>query len=157
VQALTTAYRAEGFNAVRVTLTSQATRATGLVALTVTIDEGPRQVLRSVSTEGVRRTNPELVSRELKLDLGQPVDRLAWAQARKRLYDTSVFRQVDIQLFRWKPCRGWRADSDAPADAPAVDRAAVVEQPIQARVTLDEWPPLRPLRLRGRRSTAAGE
>src|SRR6185295_1314639 len=100
---LTSAYRSEGFNAVRVTLTSQATRATGLVALTGNIDEAPRQVLRSVSTEGVRRTDPELVSRELKLEVGQPVDRLAWAQARKRLYDTSVFRQVDIQAVPIEP------------------------------------------------------
>ena len=88
--------------------------------------------------------DPELVSRELKLDLGQPVDRSAWAQARKRLYDTSVFRQVDIQAVPLEPAPAAGAPTvDAPADAPAVDAPAVVEQPIQARVTLDEWPPLR--------------
>jgi outer membrane protein assembly factor BamA/autotransporter translocation and assembly factor TamB len=135
VQALTDAYRTDGFNAVRVTLTSQATRATGLVALTVNVDEGPRQILREISTEGRRRTDPALVSRELKLDVGQPVDRLAWAQARKRLYDTSVFRQVDIQAVPLEPA--------ASAEEQPADAAAVVEQPVQARVSLEEWPPLR--------------
>ena len=129
VQALASSYRADGFNAVRVTLTSQATRASGLVALTVTVDEGPRQVLRDIAIEGARRTNPSLVSRELHLDVGQPVDLSAWAQARKRLYDTGVFRQVDIQAV---PIDELPAGSPPPA-----------EQPVRARVTLDEWPPLR--------------
>jgi hypothetical protein len=48
VKALTTSYRTDGFNTVRVTLTNQATRATGLVALTVNIDEGRRQVVRDI-------------------------------------------------------------------------------------------------------------
>ena len=128
VLALTASYRTDGFNAVRVTLTSQATRATGLVALTVTVDEGPRQVVRDVVVTGVRRTSPTLVSRALKLDAGQPVDLSTWAQARKRLYDSGVFRQVDI-----------RAEAIDPEDA----AAAQVEQPIRARVTLEEWPPIR--------------
>ena len=74
-----------------------------LVALTVSVDEGVRQILRDIATEGVRRTDPTLVSRELKLDIGKPVDRAAWAQARKRLYDTSVFRQVDVQAVPIEP------------------------------------------------------
>jgi enamine deaminase RidA (YjgF/YER057c/UK114 family) len=45
----------DGFNAVRVTLTSQAIRASGLVALTVSIDEGPRQIVADVAIEGARR------------------------------------------------------------------------------------------------------
>lgn len=134
VQALTASYRTEGFNAVRVTLTSQATPATGLVALTVTVDEGPRQVVRDVDVTGVQRTSPTLVSRALKLDVGQPVDLAAWAQARKRLYDAGVFRQVDI--------RAEQIDEPAPA-APPAPAPPFVEQPIRARVTLEEWPPLR--------------
>jgi outer membrane protein assembly complex protein YaeT len=129
VQALTSVYRVDGFNAVRVTLTSQATRASGLVALTVSVDEGRQQVLRDIAVEGARRTNPALVSRELHLDVGQPVDLTVWAQARRRLYDTSVFRQVDIQLV---PIGEGPAGSPPPA-----------EQPVRARVTLDEWPPLK--------------
>jgi len=131
VQALTSSYRADGFNAVRVTLTSQATRASGLVALTVSVDEGRRQVVRNIAIEGIRRTNPALVSRELHLAVGQPVDLSSWAQARKRLFDTGVFRQVDIQAM---PIDELHADSSPPVEN---------IQPIRARVTLEEFPPLR--------------
>jgi outer membrane protein assembly factor BamA len=132
VDALSNAYRADGFNAVRVTLMSDAMADSGLVALTVAVDEGVRQVLQEVLTEGARRTDPELVSRELRLVPGQPVDRAAWAQARKRLYDTSVFRQVDIQAV----------PAETPSDPPA-GGTVPADQPVAARVRLDEWPPLR--------------
>ncbi len=134
VQALANSYRTDGFNVVRVTLTSQATRATGLVALTVSVDEGPRQVLRDIEIEGTRRTSPTLASRELELEVGQPVDRAAWAQARKRLFDTGVFRQVDIQAV----------PIESPAGSlPPLPGVHLTEQPIRARVTLEEFPPLR--------------
>ena len=130
VQALVSSYRVDGFRVVRVTLTSQAARDTGLVALTVSVDEGPRHVLGDIAIEGTRRTSPTLVSRELRLHVGQPVDLSAWAQARKRLFDTGVFRQVDIQAV----------PIEAPAgSAPPVEHV----QPVRARVTLEEFPPLR--------------
>jgi outer membrane protein assembly complex protein YaeT len=129
VQALTSAYRADGFNAVRVTLASQATRASGLVALTVSVDAGRRHVLRDIAIEGNRRTNTTLVSRELRLDVGQPVDLTAWSLARRRLYDSGVFRQVDIQ--------------PVPIDEVPAGSPPSAEQPVRARVTLDEWPPLK--------------
>jgi outer membrane protein assembly factor BamA len=135
VQALTASYRTDGFNSVRVTLMNQATRATGLVALTVNVDEGPRQVVADISVEGTRRTSPSLVSRELKLKVGQPVDLTKWAQARKRLFDTGVFRQVDIQAVPIESSPAGVA-VEAPEQAP-------VEQAVKARVTLEEFPPLR--------------
>jgi outer membrane protein assembly factor BamA len=136
VKALTGSYRTEGFNSVRVTLTNQAARATGLVALTVNVDEGPRQVVSDIRIEGTRRTSPSLVSRELKLKVGQPVDLTAWAQARKRLFDTGIFRQVDIQAVPVEvpsPLAGVLAEVEP---LPA-------EQPVTAHVTLEEFPPLR--------------
>ncbi len=135
VQSLTNAYRTDGFNTVRVTVTSQATRATGLVALTVSIDEGARQVLRDIATQGRTTDGPDARQPRAQVRHRPAVDRSAWAQARKRLYDTSVFRQVDIQAVPIEPTE--------PADEPRPDVAAAVEQPIQARVTLEEWPPLR--------------
>jgi len=133
VQDLANAYRAGGFNVVRITLTSEATRATGLVALTVNVDEGPRQVLRDVSIEGTRRTSPALVSHELRLEIGQPVDLSAWAQARKRLFDTGIFRQVDIQAVKIEPAEGAAPPAGGTEDV----------EPIRARVVLEEFAPLR--------------
>ena len=122
VQSLTKSYRTDGFNSVRVTLTNQATRATGLVALTVNVDEGPRQVVSDITVEGTRRTSPALVSRSLRPQAGQPVDLIAWAQSRKRLFDTSVFRQVDIQAkscreARSRCGRGGRASQSSPSES----------------------------------------
>jgi outer membrane protein assembly factor BamA/autotransporter translocation and assembly factor TamB len=135
VQALTNWYRTDGYNSVRVTLTNQATRATGLVALTVNVDEGPRQIVSAITITGTRRTSPSLVSRELKLKVGDPVDLTAWAQARKRLFDTSIFRQVDIQAVPIEsPDAGIAGLAQEPPPA---------EQPVTARVTLEEFPPLR--------------
>ena len=145
VQALVSSYRTDGFNVARVTLTNQATRATGLVALTVTVDEGPRQVLRDITIEGTRRTSPALVSRELKLAVGQPVDLSAWAKARKRLFDTSVFRQVDIQAVPIESPVGGASVEQGVPPVPPVQSVEPAEniQPIRARVTLQEFPPLR--------------
>jgi outer membrane protein assembly complex protein YaeT len=129
VQALARWYHTDGFNKVRITVMSDATAATGRVALTLDVDEGARQVLRDVAIAGTRRTSPALVSRELKLDPGKPVDLSELAQARKRLYDTSMFRQVDVEAM--------------PIEAPDAAPAGEAEQPTRARVTVDEWPPLR--------------
>ena len=59
--------------------------------------EGLQQVLRDVTTEGATRTDEDVVRRALRLRLGTPVNLGDWSQARKRLYDTNVFRQVDIE------------------------------------------------------------
>ena len=129
VQTLVSSYRADGFNTVRVTLTNQATRAAGLVALTVTVDEGPRQVLHDITIEGARRTNPSLVSRELHLDVGQPVD----------LVGMGAGPQAVVRHERFSP-GGYSSGADrGGARRQPVNR----EQPVRARVTLDEWPPLR--------------
>ena len=64
------------------------------------------------------------------------MDLTAWAQARKRLFDTGIFRQVDIQAVPVEPpspLAGVLAEEEPP---PA-------EQPVTARVTLTEFPPLR--------------
>lgn len=126
VEALSERYRKLGFSSVNVTLTGSE-REAGAVALTVAVDEGPRQILREVAIEGVRRTSPALVSRELRLNLGEPVDPSAWTLARRRLYDMGVFRDVDLEAVPVEPEAG----------------QAGAEQPVRARVTLEEWPPLR--------------
>lgn len=128
VRALREHYQARGFGRATVTTASRADKDAGSVALTVTVNEGPRQVLRDVVVEGTRRTSSALVSRELRLDVGTPVDPAAWAQARTRLYETGVFRRVDVE---------------AVPIAEASSDAASAEQPMRAQVTLDEWPPLR--------------
>ena len=68
-----------------------------MVTVTFTIAEGPQQVLRNVEVTGNDLTNQKVVNEALHFELGKPVDLDEWAKARKRLYDTNVFRLVDIQ------------------------------------------------------------
>jgi outer membrane protein insertion porin family len=61
------------------------------------------------------------LSQALRFELGQPVELDEWALARKRLYDTNVFRLVDIQPV-------------------PVGEAANGVQPVKAVVTVEEYP-----------------
>ena len=121
-------YRREGFTLARVTIQSTVNRDDGTVAIAVDIDEGPQQIVREVVVAGVGRTRPELVSRALQIEAGQPVDVAGWNLARKRLYDIGAFRSVDIE-----------AQPIEPSSTAAVEAA----QAVRARVLLEEWPTFR--------------
>jgi outer membrane protein assembly factor BamA/autotransporter translocation and assembly factor TamB len=129
--ALDERYRARGFNRAVIDQQVAKTSTGASVDVAIHVEEGPRQRLRDVVISGVDRTRPSLVSRALKLEVGQPVDLAAWNAARRRLYQTGAFRSVDIQ----------REVIEAPA-APA-DAGAPAEEPVRANVTVQEWPPLR--------------
>ena len=116
------AYRGAGFNAVRVRVDATVGPADGEVALLIAVDEGRRQLLRAIDVIGASRTHTDIIDRELRLELGEPVDQTVWNQARKRLYDTGVFRSVDITAVPLE------ADPGVP------------DQPVTARVMLEEWP-----------------
>jgi len=121
------AYRRAGFNAARVRVEASLTEQDGQVALRIVVDEGRRQLLREVQVVGGEGTHAGLIDRALQLTPGTPVDQAAWNQARKRLYDTGVFRSVDIVAV---PV----AEPPAPGDAVGAD------EPVRARVTLASWP-----------------
>ena len=116
-------YRAEGFNAAIVTTTSVIDEREGDVAIQVTIEEGARQVLDSVAVTGIFRTHPGVVERALQLTPGEPVDLESWFEARRRLYNSGVFRSVNIEV---EPTEGARPPGD--------------DEPVRARVTVEEWP-----------------
>ena len=121
-------YRQEGFTLARVSIRSAVDRNDGTVAIAVDIDEGPRQVVQEVVIAGAERTRPELISRALQIEAGQPVDVAGWNLARKRLYDTGAFRSVDIE-----------AQPIEPSSTSAVEAT----QAVRARVLLEEWPTFR--------------
>jgi len=132
-RALDAQYRARGYN--RVTIDAQArtvdqsVTSAGLdVDIVVRVDEGPQQRLREVVTAGVNRTRPGIVSRALALDVGAPVDLAAWNAARRRVYETGAFRSVDIEREVIE-----RAEPSTSQE----------EEPVRAKVTVEEWPPLR--------------
>lgn len=114
-------YRAKGYNDVEVT-PSVAFTADHAAGVTIAVVPGSAQRLQDVVVDGARRTKPSAIVNALRLEPGEPVDLAHWAQARKRLYDTNIFRQVDV---RPEPLPGVRPDG---AEA------------VRARVTVTEWP-----------------
>ena len=118
-------YRRAGYTAARVTARSTPDDAAATVAVRFDLVEGPRQVVDTVVVDGGSRTNPGLVALALRVDPGNPVDPAAWNLARKRLYDTGVFRSVDIEARIPEAAGAARADGTVP---------------VEARVTLEEWP-----------------
>jgi outer membrane protein assembly factor BamA/autotransporter translocation and assembly factor TamB len=90
-------FRAAGFLDVRVvaeTVLDEQERAADVHVLAA---PGPRSVLSSVAVEGASPDNP-LIARSVTLGVGMPVDPAAVSDTRRRLYDTGVYRRVDIDL-----------------------------------------------------------
>jgi outer membrane protein assembly factor BamA len=120
---LESAYAREGFTAARVTTDTDIDLANGRVAVTLTLDEGPKQVVDRVIVEPVPGVRPEMITETLNLEQGSPVNMEEWYTARRRLLETGLFRRVDIEAVP-------ETDADMPA--------GVVE--VEARVSLDRHP-----------------
>lgn len=114
-------YRTLGYNSVRVVSAAKPDESGTSVEVDLTVTEGPQQVLQNVVTSGTTRTREGVVDRALRLKVGEPVNLEEWSLARKRLFDTNVFRTVDIQAV--------------PIGEP-VDGV----QPVRASVTVEEYP-----------------
>ena len=125
---ITARYRQEGFTRAGVSIQSAVDRTAASVSIAVDVEEGPRQIVEEVVVTGAGRTRPELISRALEIEAGQPVDVAGWNLARRRLYGTGAFRSVDIEA--------------QPIDPPSGDSAAAT-QAVRARVLLEEWPTFR--------------
>lgn len=133
-------YRANGFTGA----TANAEAVVGAndqVMLTFRVSEGPQQVLAEIVTEGEHRTSDAIIAEALQLPVGRPVNPDEWARARKRLYDTNVFRQVEI-------------------DAVPLGEAGGSTQPVRARVRVREhplWAVRYGFQLEGERAPSIGE
>ncbi|HZE89584.1 MAG TPA: outer membrane protein assembly factor BamA, partial [Verrucomicrobiae bacterium] len=87
---------ANGYNQVRVRSRTEGPPATAKV--TLEIEEGPRQVLSSVSIHGNTRTNSSVISREIPLKPGDPISRNGLLIAQRKLYGLGIFRSVDLKV-----------------------------------------------------------
>ena len=94
-----------------------------MVDLAVTVREGQPSVLRDIQVEGRGETSASLVAAALGVTAGGAADPIALDEAQQRLYDTGIFRTVDVDI---QPL-------DEPG-APATDR------PVHAIVTVEERP-----------------
>ena len=117
-------YLREGYNDVRVSVTTLLDRELVQVDISLTVDEGRQQILAGIDVSGADVTARSTIDSALDLELGRPANLSDYYRAQKRLYDTGVFQTADVTL-------------EPIADAPAGEGDA---QPVRASVTLLELP-----------------
>jgi outer membrane protein assembly factor BamA/autotransporter translocation and assembly factor TamB len=125
-QRIVALYRREGF-ASAVATTKQTVRSgEPLLDVTFVVREGPRQTLAEIAVSGNRSIDTDVIERALGLMLNQPLRPEEWLQARTRVFDTGLFRRVDVSS---EPLGA----TDGPEGS----------QPMRMRVVVEEWPILR--------------
>ena len=118
-------YLRDGYNDVRVSVTTRVDREQARVSVALQLDEGRQQVLSRVEVAGAETTARSVIDQELDLELGKPANLSDSYRAQKRLYDTGVFRTADIEL------------------QPLVVADPGPVEPVRAVVTLQELPTYR--------------
>ncbi len=118
-------YARRGFNTAVVDIEPVPDATEAVIDVTIAVTEGPQQTVREVTTQGATRTREGVITQALRIDPGEPVNLADWSQARKRLYDTNVFRQVDIQPVPLEP---------------TAEETATGIQPVRALVRVMEYP-----------------
>jgi outer membrane protein assembly factor BamA len=125
-QRIVALYRREGFGRATVDVRQIPQVDTAAVAVGFAIEEGPRQVVAEIDVQGSRGVDTDVVTRALHLEMHQPLAADAWLQARRRVFETGLFRRVDV------------AAEQIGTAAPDAD-----VQPMRIRVIVEPWPALR--------------
>jgi outer membrane protein assembly factor BamA len=123
VASLRTAYARAGYLAADVVSSVAVKPEKAVVDVAMTVTEGPRSVLREVRFAGAEETSRELVARTLGVEAGGSVDMVALDEGQQRLYQTGIFRRVDVDVI--------------PLERDAGD-AGEAAHPVQAIVRLEE-------------------
>lgn len=118
-------YRSEGFASTRVRIEPVVDRTQARVGVVFGIQEGPQQLLQNVTVVGNRNIDTDVITRAMDLPIGEPLSANAWLQSRTRLFDTNLFRRVDVTT------------------EPIEEGSAIGIQPTRLRVAVEEWPALR--------------
>jgi outer membrane protein assembly factor BamA/autotransporter translocation and assembly factor TamB len=119
-------YRSRGYPSPAVTANAAVRDAEARVDLTFEITEGSRQTIEDIVVSGSAGVDTDVVTRALGLTIGAPLEPAELLRARTRLFNTGLFRRVDVST---EPInRGGAADP---------------QQPVRIRVALEEWPALR--------------
>ena len=71
-------------------------RNRGTVDVVFAVEEGQKSTIAGLKVQGNRKTSDRLVSEQLEIETGQPLDLAALGRSRRNLYDTGAFSMVDI-------------------------------------------------------------
>jgi outer membrane protein assembly complex protein YaeT len=89
-------YWRRGYNDIRSDYTLVIDRGAGQVDIAFDVKEGRQSVVGDIRIAGNSRVSDHLVSEQIQLTPGQPLDLSALARSRRNLYDTGAFSVVDI-------------------------------------------------------------
>lgn len=126
-------YRREGFANARVEMMPAVRPDPAVVDVVFVVSEGQRQRLDDVVVTGNRAIDTEVIVRALGLSKGAPLRPEDVLRARTRVFDTGLFRRIDIASEPIEAADGRRA---GPLDPP-------VTTPMRLRVAVEEWPAAR--------------
>src|SRR5262249_18261491 len=98
-QSITRKYLEGGCNDVQVTAETHIPDRGTAVDIHFKIDPGERQVINKIDIEGNQTTDIGYVLRQFTFKEGDPVDLTRVNATRKNLYDTRLFRRVDLNMI----------------------------------------------------------
>jgi len=119
-------YRSKGYASPAVVANAAVRDTEARVDLTFEITESSRQTVGDIVVSGNVGVDTDVVTRALRLNIGAPLEPAELLRARTRLFNTGLFRRVDVTT---EPIN--RVSTADP------------EQPIRIRVALEPWPALR--------------
>ena len=119
-------YRRHGFASATVTPRATIRPAEPRVDISFAIQEGARQTIGDIVVSGNSGVNADVIARAMRLAVGAPLEPDELLRARTRVFDTGLFRRVDVT-------------TEAMGRTSAGDSA----QPMRVRVDVDAWPALR--------------
>ena len=119
-------YRSRGYASPAVVANAAVRDTEARVDVTFEITEGARQTIGDIVISGSAGVDADVVMRALRLTIGAPLEPAELLRARTRLFNTGLFRRVDVST---EPTN--RISASDP------------EQPVRIRVALEAWPALR--------------
>jgi len=97
VEDLTVAVSEKGYAFARVRPKAEADPVTRKINMTYVIEEGPRVYIERINVSGNTRTKDYVIRREFKLAEGDAYNALMVDQAKKRLKNLGLFKDVDVK------------------------------------------------------------
>src|SRR4029077_1079954 len=91
-------YWQQGFNDLTIKPSSSWDKASPQITISFAIDEGERRMVDRVNIDGPMLTDISYIHRQFQFHEGDPVDFSRINLTRKKLYDTGLFKRVDIEV-----------------------------------------------------------
>ncbi|HET9220843.1 MAG TPA: translocation/assembly module TamB domain-containing protein [Terriglobia bacterium] len=99
-QHLTSEYWGNGYNDVQIVPSTSQNSELATATVRFTITEGELQRIEAIEIVGRPLTSRAFIERQFEFKKGDPVDQTKINLTRKKLYDTRLFRRVEIEMVR---------------------------------------------------------